>query len=577
MAETTVASPRTGFFGAILGENDEEDKPKPPVPPIGKTIQPLVVVRPLPKPIAAPSVPPLVEVDVTTDAESDVADDEGVEEVTTQEEIADEPQSGDDQGAEEVVEDEASAETLSFNAPVIDSDPTDDFDVSELSIDQLSMKMLPDEEDFGDEGVDTLTLEGPDTDLAANDEPASMEPISDESAEEGQANEAETYENGDDSELAEIDDDSIADIADAPEREAATVDVQGEAVPEKQWSREMLDLRNAIRATYAVYEQPLSTQVIPPGGVIDACMAFGSKAELLVNSRSRQRVNAIGALCWNYPCAGKTLLVANDGNVMPRIGHGYQSKRGELLAALALSAVSTENEIRIGEAVGTVADLVEWEQTSVRTGADLSLTLIGLSTYLGADASWTNAAGEEWSLDRIAGEELSRKVAVTDRAAVDRLMGLTRYVVWARKHDVPRTGRHLQVERYIARFHDHALQLQGRDGSWGPLYFGYRGGSVDPTSLTHQLRGTPEQESLYCTGNILLWLTMSLSPDQLQSPELVRAVIRVNNGLASQRQRANLSTFSPYELTLTMRALRAIAEYDRRVFVADELSTLALK
>ncbi|EMI53241.1 secreted protein, partial [Rhodopirellula sallentina SM41] len=61
LTEPSAAAPRGGFFGAFLGENDEEDKPKPPVPPMGQMIRPMVVSRPMPRPIAPPAIPTFVD------------------------------------------------------------------------------------------------------------------------------------------------------------------------------------------------------------------------------------------------------------------------------------------------------------------------------------------------------------------------------------------------------------------------------------------------------------------------------------------------------------------------------------
>jgi hypothetical protein len=432
------------LFGSILRlDDDDEDKPKPPVPPLGKTIYPIEVRRPLPLPIPAPSVPELEVV-----APSDVSD-----------------------------------------------SPTQ------------SLVALSDEADQNDPKNVLRVIEVPSKIKAPSDEKLSAIP----------------------------------------------------QLPEFAANTHMLQIRDAIRSTLAQYRRPLSLRSASPADVMQACWGWGSAAELGGDNRNSRPINAIGALCWNVPCAGKTLLVVSDGKIMPRIGYGFQSKRGELLATLAMAAVSSENEIRIGATRGTVLDLVDWEKTSVRRGTDLSMTLIGLANYLGPDATWNNAAGEDWSLDIIAAEELIRTAPVTDVAAVERLMGLSAYVVWARKHDVPRSGRHLQVEQYVARFHEHALKLQSNEGTWGPHFFGYQASG-----------GIDSRGSLGSTSSVLLWLTLSLSDEQLQRPEIARAAAQVNNGLAAQLKRQPIDTLSPQELSMTMVGLRAISEYDRRLFGFSE-------
>ena len=56
---------------------------------------------------------------------------------------------------------------------------------------------------------------------------------------------------------------------------------------------------------------------------------------------------------------------------------------------------------------------------------DLSQKLIGLTDYVADDASWKNAAGETWSLERIVREELNRSSATYGPDVTRHLMGLT--------------------------------------------------------------------------------------------------------------------------------------------------------
>jgi len=456
---------RGRFLKAIL-DRGEEDKPKPPVPPLGKTIAPLIVAAPLPKPISGPPVPPLQPVPPMQPVPP-------------------------------------------LQQPAAESMPTT--------------------------GTTMLT---PPTTIAL------VGPIQN------------------DSDSANVDEAEFKTDAEIPKINTPAI---------ARLTPEGVQLRDNLQLLLTRYNQPLDMEKHSPATVMLACWAFGNETELIVDRSKRSTTNAIGALCWNYPCGGEALLTTTETDtvskeIVPRIGFGLQSKRGELLTTLAMSSISGESELRAGDAIrGTVDDLVRWEQRSVRGGTNLSLVLFGLSHYLGADASWVNAQGETWSLDKIAGAELDRDVPVTDVASIDRLLGLTRYVLWARQNDIPRIGRHQQVEQYLARFHQHALDLQNSDGSWNEHYFGYRDTLVPVTSRNRH-QATSDQDTLFSTGNVLFWLTLSLTPEQLASRPLLRAVEQVHARLAEQLQRHDVDTASPYEHAMTMRAVAAIAHYQRRVF-----------
>lgn len=328
-----------------------------------------------------------------------------------------------------------------------------------------------------------------------------------------------------------------------------TAGAEPESPPEL--SPELAELRDSVRRTLvAYYNRPPSVQANTPGDLIRFCMVFGPQAEVRGDSTSRSSVNGIAALCSNRPCAGRYLIDIDGSQFVPRVGYGLQSRQGEFLAMLAMAGVSIDQEVEVGGVRGTVADLVRREQLDVQSGNDLSFTMIGLANYLPGGTEWENSAGESWSLDRLAAEELGRQVDVTEAAAVDRLIGLTYFV----KLGEPSSGRVAQVESYLQSFQDHALKLQNADGSWSPYYFGYRATSRDTTG------------TLRSTGHILQWLAISLPEDRLRDLQVVRAVARVNSILSGQASRVHLSSLSARDVATYLRALNGLSIYNQRVF-----------
>ena len=155
--------------------------------------------------------------------------------------------------------------------------------------------------------------------------------------------------------------------------EEASPEGQDAAEPEKPakppLSPEMAAFRNQVRRTLSqVYSRSLNAQNSLPAEVMAFCEAFGHTAEVVSGGRSSQKINAVGAVCWNYPCGGYRLLRTDGKQFLARVGFGHQQRPGQLLAMLALSRVPATYEIRIDDHHGTVADLVASEKLACQQG-----------------------------------------------------------------------------------------------------------------------------------------------------------------------------------------------------------------
>ncbi len=347
-----------------------------------------------------------------------------------------------------------------------------------------------------------------------------------------------------DSETPATDDESTP--ADEPEQAAE---------PPVRLSKEMVALRDYVRRTLAaVARQPVNTRQSTPADVLRLSLAFGCEANVGYNGPSGKRINAIGCLCWNYPCAGYRLLRTAGGSAVARVGYGLQSRPAEFLAVLAQSRVPADYEIRIGESRGTVADLVEFEQRACRSGTDQAFALIGLSHYLDEGATWENDLGQTWSVERLLREELDRSASTSGADATRRLMGLSCAVRRRRKQEAPMDGPFLAAQRYLAKFHDFALELQNEDGSWHPNFFANRGPSQDAAG------------TLRSTGHVLEWLVSSLPEDRLQEPRVVRSVTYLAKRLGGRRSGWNLTGMSAQDAEGLTHAAHALRVYDERLF-----------
>ncbi len=325
--------------------------------------------------------------------------------------------------------------------------------------------------------------------------------------------------------------------------------------PKPELSPAMAALRDRVRKTLDFHQrQALSMRENTATELMHACLAFGCTTEVYRGGSPGKKLNGITCLCWNYPCAGYEPLTESEGHIAARIGYGLQEQPSQLLATLALAQVKATYPIRVGQDIRTVADLVEYEKLSCRSGTDLSLKLIGLACYAADTPSWKNGLGEEWSVERIIKEELAQPVLTARCGGTQRLLGLS-YALYRRaKREQPIEGQYRRAKKFIDQFHDYALKVQNADGSWGPQLLAARGTSRNPAT---QLRST---------GRVLEWLALSLPKDRLEDHRVIRSVEYVNNLLGSRRYRGNVKSLSTREIGSVMHALHALSVYDRRFF-----------
>jgi len=315
-----------------------------------------------------------------------------------------------------------------------------------------------------------------------------------------------------------------------------------------------LGLRDrARRVSDLYYRQAFNTRDNTPSEIMNFCLAFGSNAEVGYQGPPAARVNGIGCLCWNMPCAGYTLLQLDENRVMARLGYGLQEHPSQLLALLAQARVPADYEIRVGQNRRTVADLVESEELTCRPGGDLSLKLLALSHYVADGATWQDNLGQTWSVQRLLEHELERSVSQADSKATNRLMGISYAVRRRTARKAPLDGPYARAQKHLAECQDYALKLQNADGSWHPAFLALKGTSAD-------VPGT-----IRSTGHILEWLVFSLPEERLEEPRIVKSLGYLAALLETRQAGANLASLPPRQIEGIMHAVHALRIYDQRV------------
>ena len=313
-------------------------------------------------------------------------------------------------------------------------------------------------------------------------------------------------------------------------------------------SPEMKKLRANVRRALSVYSAPrLNSRDHTPWEMMHSIIAYGVRSHVHEGGPDGRVINAIGCLCYNFPCRGYRVLDVQEGHVVARKGVGLQGHHGQLLAILAQSHVPVDYSMMCNDRKFTVADLVESEKRSCETGMELTFKLISLAHYLDLDTTWKNDQGETWSIQRLIKEEIQAPIVGAACGGTHRLMGLSYAVHKRRDSGEPLNGEYRRAKIYTDEFHAYTFKLQSADGSFSTDWF--RGAASAP-ELGRRLQ---------TTGHILEWLAYSLPSDELTNPPVVKAVKFLSDMLLADTQHQ-------WEIGTLGHGLHSLALYDQRVF-----------
>lgn len=308
---------------------------------------------------------------------------------------------------------------------------------------------------------------------------------------------------------------------------------------------EQIVLRDQVRRCLAYYfYRPESTRRRSPWGVMHSMIGFGVDTPLLAEDGE---VNAIAWLCANGPCYGMRLLYRDLDYVGVRMGPGYQGHSGQLLSILAQSRVKIDYPLVVGGQRLSVADLVQAEQLTCRSGTELTFKLIGLAHYLEVDATWQDRSGETWDLPRLIREELVQPIVGAACGGTHRLMGFSYAVRKCEKSGHALTGQWLRAKEYLDDYHAYTFRLQNSDGSFSTDWFAGRSNQDDI------------DRKLNTTGHTLEWLVYSLPKERLADGRVVQAVEFLTGLMWRYRGHE-------WEIGPKGHAIHALALYDERLF-----------
>jgi hypothetical protein len=311
-------------------------------------------------------------------------------------------------------------------------------------------------------------------------------------------------------------------------------------------------LSRKIDHVLAVYsEKHLNTAQQSPWEMMHRIVAFGIPTEIRRDGPDGPRVNAIGWLLWGGRCNGMPLMVTSGGAPMGRVGPGLQGHPAQFLGMLAQSGVSPDSPFQLEGKSFTVADLIEQEKLDCNTHIELTFKLIALSYYLKSDETWRSRDGQQWSVGRLAKEEIQLPLRNAACGGTHRLFGLSSSYIYRAKRSQPIDGEFQMAQKYIRDYQRYTLhKLQNPDGSLSTDWFDRPANASDVA------------RKIQTTGHMLEWLAFSLPKDELRDPQVIKSVEFIASTLDENTNR-------DWSVGPLGHALHALAIYNKRAVGAE--------
>jgi hypothetical protein len=332
----------------------------------------------------------------------------------------------------------------------------------------------------------------------------------------------------------------------------------GGAKPAVPMPRYVAALRQPIEQSLQLHiHQRLNSGSDSCWSMMHSFLGWGPATEIHIGGPRGQRTNAIRWVASNQSCAGRRLWYLEGDQIRGREGPGYQGHPGQFLAMLAQCNIDPSLELSAGNRQFTVEDLILSEQQTCTIETELTFKLIGLVHYLNTEATWQNARGEAWNIERVLAVELSQPVNGAACGGTHRLMAISYALEKRRQENRPMEGVWAQASQYIGDYHRYTMSLQNRDGSFSSDWFKRRAdwGDVDRRIQT--------------TGHMLEWLVFSLPQESLYDPRVARAANFLAQSLIQHRHR-------DWEIGPKGHTIRALRLYHERVFQGAELKVAPL-
>lgn len=297
------------------------------------------------------------------------------------------------------------------------------------------------------------------------------------------------------------------------------------------------------------HANPINADRLRPWSILHGVLAYGQDS--LISTKGNE-ISAVDYLCANGIGHDRKLMTFDSSGLAVAVGIGFQGHEGQLLAILAQVKTPLDHPLQVQDQTLTLRDLVEFEKLSCRPNTELTFKLIGLLNYVNSDEEWTDSTGSKWNLSRLIFEELKQPINGAACGGIHRLMGLSYAVETRKSRNEPVDGQWKRAEAFVESHLQKVFRLQNPDGGFSTEFFEGKSNSQD------RIR------QIYSTGHVMEWLSIAMSDEQLERPEVGRMLDFLLDLL--EKEYRPQSELNGNDVGPKGHALRALRLYELRVF-----------
>jgi hypothetical protein len=255
--------------------------------------------------------------------------------------------------------------------------------------------------------------------------------------------------------------------------------------------------------------------------VVHGILAFGRELPLAHDGKVSPALDYLlggGRLTgWQLrPGSPGIVAVLEEGSVT---GQGHPDQWLGYLSQCGLEGLPLATPLVVGGRRHSLADLLAQAQADIRPGQEATWTLMALSAYLPADASWKAADGSTWTVERVVRMEAEADPFTSACGGAHRLYGMAKAVAAHRRLTGQSpdqfTGGWADAHAVLEECIDRARRFQQADGSFSIHSFERPGRSADVFA------------TLSATGHVFEVLMVALDDERLDEPWVTRAAERL--------------------------------------------------
>lgn len=289
-----------------------------------------------------------------------------------------------------------------------------------------------------------------------------------------------------------------------------------------------------IRICADVKERPLTPLEHGSWQVLHGVLAYGKDFEIELATKSpadsipqvpEPRQSALQYLLSGGELSGWDFA---PGEILPNGRRGLRSTlapgsysgqghRDQWFAVLAQANLSLEQQLTVEGEQFSMDDLLQQTMLDVANNREreFSWTLIGLTKYKPTTSKWVASDGSAWSIEKLVGYELDSDLHTSACGGSHRLIGIAMSLAKRQEEGADIHGIWQQASERLRKVADFAQVYQNSDGSFSSHYFERPGVSADNATV------------LATTGHTLELLALTLSPQELAKPWVLRAANRL--------------------------------------------------